>query len=289
VSAFQCITLPQFTHFFAKNHYLCTLGTKIPYMSATVKLNSKIIGEGDPIIILHGLFGMLDNWATIAKKLADSGYMCIMLDQRDHGRSPHTAAFDYDLLADDLAAFMDDNWIFRAHLMGHSMGGKTAINFAAKHPDKLEKLIIVDMGIKTYQDGHSDIFRALMDIDVTNVENRSEVEKILSKNINEESTVQFLMKSLSRSKKGGYEWKMNLPLLWSSYANILEQITISEPIDVPTCFIRGERSMYVLNSDIAELKSHFLNFELKTIKNAGHWIHAERPNELLSEILHFLK
>jgi pimeloyl-ACP methyl ester carboxylesterase len=249
-------------------------------------LNHKILGQGEPIVILHGLFGMLDNWQSIAKKLAEE-YMVILVDQRDHGKSDHTDAFNYNLLAEDLNKFLGKNWIHSCHIIGHSMGGKTAMQFAALYPDLIEKLVIVDIGPKAYEPGHELVFKALLDVPINKVESREEVEEIISKYIDDKGTRLFLMKNLQRKKEGGFRWKMNLTLLHKEYFNILSAIETEDPIEVETLFIFGSKSHYIIPSDIDEIKLIFPNSSFSDV-DAGHWIHAEKPDELLSLINGFL-
>ena len=154
-------------------------------------LNHKIFGQGDPIIILHGLFGMLDNWQTIGKKLAED-YMVVLVDQRDHGKSDHTDEFNYQVLAEDLRVFMEENWMHEAYIIGHSMGGKTAMQFAVDNPDMIEKLIIVDIGPKAYKAGHDTIFKALREVEIDKVKSREEVEESIAKYINDKGVRLFL-------------------------------------------------------------------------------------------------
>jgi len=250
-------------------------------------LNHKIFGQGDPIIILHGLFGMLDNWQTIAKKLAEN-YMVILVDQRDHGKSAHTDEFNYTLLAEDLRVFMEENWIHEAHVIGHSMGGKTAMQFAADNPDMVEKLIIVDIGPKEYQAGHDTIFKALKSVPIDAVKSRQEVEDIISEYISEAGVRLFLMKNLQRRKEGGFRWKMNLDLLHRDYPNIIAAIDTHGEVDVETLFIYGTKSKYIQESEVEGIAEIFTNSKYVPIE-AGHWIHAEKPTELLEEVNTFLK
>ena len=249
-------------------------------------LNHKIFGQGDPIVILHGLFGMLDNWQTIAKKLAED-YMVILVDQRDHGKSKHTDAFNYQLLAADLNEFLEENWIHSCHIIGHSMGGKTAMQFAAQHPDMIEKLIVVDIGTRAYEPGHNLVFKALLEVPIDEVKTRGEVEEIISKYIDEVRVRQFIMKNLKRKKEGGFRWKMNLNLLHKEYLNILAALETEDTIVVDTLFIYGSKSYYVKPSEIDEIKSIFPNSKFSEVE-AGHWIHAEKPDELLSLVKVFL-
>lgn len=251
-------------------------------------LNYKIIGQGQPIIILHGLFGMLDNWLNIAKKLESAGFMPILVDQRDHGRSERTHDFNYKLLASDLATFLEENWIHDAILLGHSMGGKTVLQYMAEHDSGISKSIIVDIGIKKYKGGHQEVFDALFAVDLLKVSSRNEVEDILSNHLNDFGTVQFLMKNLTRIPEGGFEWKMNLGLLHKNYLNILDAINFEHPTDTPTLFIRGDQSNYILDEDWPEILKNIPHAELKTIKNAGHWVHADQPDELFQMIIDYI-
>ena len=253
------------------------------------KLNSKMIGSGPPIIILHGLFGMLDNWLTLAKKLEGAGYMPILIDLRDHGRSEKTDDISYNLMADDLYHFMEENWIHDAIVIGHSMGGKVALQFTKNHESMVSKLIVVDIGIKRYEAGHEDVMDALESVDLDTVETRQDVENVLMASLGEVSTVQFLMKSLTRKKEGEYEWKMNLPLLRKNYNNILSEITFEYPIDTPTLFVKGGTSPYILSEDVKSIQKVLPNASIQIIDNAGHWVHADQPDELFKIIYSFIK
>lgn len=253
------------------------------------KLNYRIIGEGQPVIILHGLFGMLDNWLTIGKKLSDAGFMAILIDQRDHGRSQHTHRFDYKVLAEDLLHFMEEHWIHSAHLIGHSMGGKTALQFVVDHTSDIKKLVVVDIGIKAYAGGHEDVFKALLAVDLPQISDRDSVQKIISGFIDDSGTVQFLLKNLTRHKDGHFEWKMNLPLLYKNYQNILAPIELDHKCYTDTLFISGAESNYILDSDIANIIEHFPHAGFHTIPSAGHWVHADNPDELFKTIIDFIK
>jgi pimeloyl-ACP methyl ester carboxylesterase len=250
-------------------------------------LNHKIFGQGDPIIILHGLFGMLDNWQTIGKKLAED-YMVILVDQRDHGKSKHTDEFNYQVLAEDLRVFMEENWMHEAHIIGHSMGGKTAMQFAVDNPDMIEKLIIVDIGPKAYEAGHDIIFKALREVEIATVKSRGEVEKSISKYIDDAGVRLFLMKNLQRKKEGGFRWKMNLELLHREYPNIIDAINYDGTVDVETLFIYGSKSHYIVPSEIAGIKEIFPHSKFEEV-DSGHWIHAEKPDEFLALVKFFLK
>jgi pimeloyl-ACP methyl ester carboxylesterase len=266
-----------------------------------VELNYKEFGQGEPVIILHGLFGTLDNWQTIAKSLS-AHFSVFLVDLRNHGRSPHTeGVFDYHILADDIAHFMQQNWIYEACVIGHSMGGKVAMQLALSYPDLVKKLVIIDIAAKTYPSGHDEIFEALFSINLTTLTDRKEAEAHLMQQLNNDiGTVQFLLKNLSRKsasvpisdddrniKSAGFEWKMNLHNIYTNYPNILKNVEGS-PFDKKALFIRGGSSNYVQDKDLEQIKHLFPNAVLETIEGAGHWVHADKPKELLDVITSFL-
>ncbi len=253
-----------------------------------VELYHKVLGQGDPLLILHGLFGTSDNWQTIGKLLSEH-YTVYLVDQRDHGRSPHTAEINYTLMAEDLRHFMESNWIFKAHIMGHSMGGKTAMQFALHNPDMVDQLIVVDIAPKNYTGGHEDIFDAILALDLNTIESRAEAEFFLQKKLHDRSVVQFLMKNLTRSKEGRYEWKMNLPVIHQNYEVILDNVEDKQAFEGDALFIRGANSNYIQDSDWQIILKQFPKASLATIPNAGHWVHAEQPMLLLQAVQQFLK
>jgi pimeloyl-ACP methyl ester carboxylesterase len=252
-----------------------------------MNLNYKSYGQGDPIIILHGLFGMLDNWQTIAKKLAEN-YTVFTIDQRNHGRSPHEPAMTHKIMAEDLQEFMEQQWIHKASVMGHSMGGKTAMQFALDFPEMVEKLIVVDIGPFSNNGGHELIFEALLSMDLKKIKSRKEADDFLSTKIPQFGVRQFLLKNLSRNKAGEYFWKMNLPVIYEHYNEILAKVEGNEPFEGDTLFIRGEKSSYINEEDFPAFKNIFPNAQLKTIENAGHWVHADAPDQLLKVTNNFL-
>ena len=252
-----------------------------------MQLNYKTFGQGDPIIILHGLFGMLDNWQTLAKKLAEN-YSVFIVDQRNHGRSPHVGEHNYTGMADDLLHFMQDHLMQKAHIIGHSMGGKTAMQFAFDHPDQVDKLIVVDIAPKTYPAGHNEIFNALEALDLEQLENRRAIDEQLSRFVPEQGVKQFLMKNIERTKNNGFAFKMNFPVIHRDYPDILEAPEWDEPFEGDTLFIRGANSHYVQDEDVLDILESFPNARLETIFDAGHWVHAEKPQELLDLVKEFL-
>ena len=244
-------------------------------------------GQGDPIVILHGLFGFSDNWQTIAKALAEE-QLVITPDLRNHGRSPHLPTHSYPEMADDLKAFLENHWIFTSSLIGHSMGGKVAMQFALDHPDMVDKLVVVDIAPGPATDNHSAIFQALLDLDLSQISRRQDAEAFLKTHVADMGTRQFLLKNISRNKEGSYTWKMNLPVLWKEYPSILAGVS-GIPFDKPTLFIRGSNSGYIKDEDFALIQSLFPQAQVVTIEGAGHWVHADKPVELLEVLRNFLK
>jgi len=251
-----------------------------------MELNFKTFGQGPPLIILHGLFGTLDNWQTLAKRWASS-FTVYIIDQRNHGRSPHLDGISYPAMASDLAAFLDKEWIHQCHILGHSMGGKTAMQFALDYPDIVDKLVVVDITPKEYPAGHDDIFSALLSLEVEKVSSRKEAAEHLDQYIQDKGVVQFLLKNLTRQPNNGYQWKMNLPVLYRDYSNILAAIE-GDPFTGPSLFVRGGKSRYVQDQDMDTIQSLFTEYYVETVADAGHWIHAERGEELFHLVQKFL-
>lgn len=253
-----------------------------------MQLNYKSLGQGEPLIILHGLFGMLDNWQSIAKSL-ENNFSLYLIDQRNHGKSPHVDEHAYKLMAEDLKEFMTQQGIPLSNILGHSMGGKTAMQFALDFPEMVQKLIVVDMGSKRYESGHDNVFDALQSIQLENIQSRSEADEQLSKYIDETAVKQFLLKNLTREVNGNYKWKFNLQAIFNNYNyHILDSVSGDSPFDGETLFVKGELSSYIIDTDWPQIQQLFPNSTLKTINGAGHWVHAEKPAELLLEITEFL-
>jgi len=247
-----------------------------------MKLFFKKSGEGKPLIILHGLLGSADNWQTISKKLSET-YTVYIVDQRNHGHSPHTDEINYDLMSEDLYDLVAEEGLRDLLLMGHSMGGKTVLRFAQQHGFLVEKMIVADMGIKAYPPHHDLIFQGLFAVDVDNCPTRKEAEERLSSIVKDEANVQFLMKNLYWKEAEKLAWRFNLQSLSDNRGELMKAIP-PEPIDVPTLFLRGGKSRYVLDEDIDDIKKIVPEATFKTIENAGHWVHAEAPQEFLNEV-----
>ena len=250
-------------------------------------LNYKLQGQGEPLIILHGLLGMLDNWQTLARRFADH-YAVYTLDLRNHGRSPHSADMDYHLMAQDVVDFMDEHNIQAANILGHSMGGKVAMQLAVSFPARVTSLIPVDIAPKRYLPGHEHILEALSSVEPEEAETRTEIEEELVAQLHSLPIARFLMKNLARKSEGGFEWKMNLNAIRINYDKIIGEIEEEHIYDGPALFIRGGKSGYVEDGDLDGIRSHFPNAKLITIENAGHWVHADQPDELFDAVIAFL-
>jgi esterase len=247
-----------------------------------MKLYFKKLGTGEPIIILHGLFGMLDNWQSIANELANN-FEVWLVDARNHGHSPHSSEFSYDAMAEDLHQFIQDHSIFEPIIIGHSMGGKTAMRHAQLYSGEIKKLIVVDMGIKKYPVHHHQIIAALQAVPISDLESRKEAEESMKPHISEMGIRQFLLKSLHRNTDGTYNWRFNLNVIAKEIANVSEALPKAK-VNLPTLFIRGELSNYIMEQDFADIQRMFPNSEIKSIANAGHWVHAEAPTQVIELI-----
>lgn len=252
-----------------------------------MNLNFKVYGAGPPLVICHGLFGMLDNWQTLARKWAEY-FTVYAIDQRNHGRSEHSDDFSYPLLAEDLAQFMESQWIYKGFLLGHSMGGKTVMQTALDFPDMVEKMVVVDMGPSANKAGHQAVFEAMRSLPLMEIDSRKAAAEHLAQYLPERSTRQFLMKNLSRKPSGGFRWKMNLESLHKNYDEILAAMPEAS-YEGETCFIRGERSDYLPSAMADDITNRFPAARLVSIPAAGHWVHADQPELLFKTVLDFLQ
>jgi pimeloyl-ACP methyl ester carboxylesterase len=253
----------------------------------TIIPHHKITGEGTPLIILHGLFGSLDNWQSHAKTLGEY-FQVIAIDVRNHGHSPHTSIHDYEHMAEDIKALIDHLNLDEVHLLGHSMGGKAVMRFAQKHPTLVKKMIVLDMGIKAYLPHHETILKGLNNIDFDQIKSRSEAEQKLAAYVDDFAVRQFLMKNLYWVEPNvRLAWRMNLQVLEQEMPKILQALP-EENCDVTTLFLYGERSNYVLEEDFSAIENQFHFAEFRSIPGAGHWVHAEKPKEFIEQTLQFL-
>jgi esterase len=245
---------------------------------------------GPPLIILHGLLGASGNWHTLSKNVFSEDYQVYTVDQRNHGASPHDDRLDYPAMADDLAAFMDQQDLDQAHILGHSMGGKTAMRFALDRPERVDRLIVVDIAPKAYPPHHLELIDALQGLDLSQHDRRQSIDKALAKDVPSWPIRQFLLKNLSYdSEEERYGWKNNLPAIRANYEQISGAVALSDQFTGPTLFVRGEYSSYVQSEDIAEIWQGFPNAKIVTVEDAAHWVHAEAPEAFAQVVLEFLR
>jgi len=245
-------------------------------------------GEGRPIVILHGLFGSSDNWMSVTKELA-LHYKAYVLDARNHGQSPHAVIHNYTEMAADLKEFIDFHKIENPILIGHSMGGKTIMRFAAEYPSVAEKLIVVDISPRFYGRHHEAILTGLAAIDLVTLKTRGEADAILSIYVGDVGVRMFLLKSLYRNSEGKFDWRINLSVLSDQIDNIGEALPETAKINIPTLFIRGSESGYIEVKHTALIQQHFSNVRIETVDGASHFVHAEKPQEVIDLIEKFIE
>lgn len=249
----------------------------------SVDLFHRRLGQGAPIVILHGLFGSSDNWGSIGKQLAER-YDVLLVDQRDHGRSPHTDHIDYPSMADDVHKLIADLGLREVVLVGHSMGGKTAMYLAHARPDLLKHMVVVDMGPREYPiDNQAPIIEALLTSDLAHKHTRKEVEQHLAQYVPEPGVQQFLLKSLYWETPETLAWRFNVPVITRDMPKILGPAPAAT-IRVPTTFVRGGQSEYITREDVPAIREQFPNSHIETVDFAGHWVHAQAPEEVMAVI-----
>lgn len=236
------------------------------------------MGEGEPLIIMHGVFGMGDNWQSLGRKWAQD-FEVHLLDMRNHGKSPHAEEFSYELMSEDLLEYMDDRQMDKAFIIGHSMGGKTAMLFSVLNPDRVSKLIIADIAPKPYKPHHQEILEALNSLKLDEIKSRTEAEDQFSNKIQDLGTRQFLLKSLYWKEKGLLEWRFNLKVIEREIMKVGDGLVANAIFNGPCLFLRGGNSWYIKDEDEDQILEHFPQASLETIEGAGHWLHAEKPIE----------
>ncbi|MBU2525837.1 MAG: alpha/beta fold hydrolase [Bacteroidetes bacterium] len=252
-------------------------------------LHSIVLGQGKPLLILHGFLGMLDNWKTIGNQLANDGFQVHLIDLRNHGNSFHSDEFNYDVMADDIKKYSDSHQLNSCCILGHSMGGKVAMKVAVSYPNFVSKLVVVDIAPKTYPPHHGEILKGLSALPLDSIQSRQEADEALAVYVAEKAVRQFLLKNLYRSNTGRFELKCNIEVLAKAEAKIGENFSITDQYLGETLFVRGENSGYIEDLDKLVIQNHFPKATLQTIASAGHWVHAENPKDFYNSVKLFLE
>ncbi|MGV8946322.1 MAG: alpha/beta fold hydrolase [Lutibacter sp.] len=250
-------------------------------------LHSTILGSGQPFVILHGYFGMSDNWKSLGTKFSEN-YEIHLMDQRNHGRSFQTYDFDYELMVEDLYNYIQHYQLKFTILLGHSMGGKVAMQFAIAYPELVDKLIVADISPRFYTPHHEDILAALNAVNFSLHDTRKKAEDVLRIYIKEEGVLQFLLKNVYWKSKDKLAFRFNLQSLTEHNSEVGAALTALTHFDGETLFLKGENSNYITEDDKPLIKAHFPNSKIAIVKNAGHWLHAENPTQFYGEIINFL-
>jgi len=236
---------------------------------------------------MHGVFGSSDNWQTLGKEFAEK-YRVFLVDLRNHVKSPHSDDFNYDLMVDDVIELMEDEKLKDAHILGHSMGGKVAMHLATKYPERVDSLIVVDIAPKYYPPHHQQIFEGFRSVDLKSLENRKDADDQMSSVISNMGVRQFILKNLDRDKDGNFSWKLNIDAIEKAASEVGSGLDEGVHFEGKTLFISGSKSDYIQREDHELIHSLFPNANILTIKDAGHWVHAEKPTELKESVLTFL-
>ncbi len=244
-----------------------------------------------PLVILHGLFGMSDNWVSIGRRIAEEGFRVFIPDQRNHGRSGHSHVHNYEAMVDDLLEFVDEQGLEKIYLLGHSMGGKTAMQFAFDYPERISKMIVADISpmASRHGDNHKAIISALLKLDLKQFADRQDAMKAMQSIITNNRLRQFLQKNLYWKDRGSLGWRMNLEAIRDNFSEIFRAVDFYSPLNLPLLFLRGGASDYVLDEHIPTIRSIFPQATVRTIDGASHWLHAEKPYQFVKEVLFFLK
>jgi pimeloyl-ACP methyl ester carboxylesterase len=257
-----------------------------------MKLFFREYGEGKPIIILHGLFGMSDNWMTMAKRFGGNNFRVIVPDLRNHGQSPHSEQWDYASMSADVFELMKDKKIIKPVIIGHSMGGKVAMQMATESAEKISALIVVDMAPKAYPVIHGNILATLKELTKNSPFTRNKAEQLLFRRIHDAATVKFLLKNLywKTDDKGGIglAFRFNLKVISAQIKNMGVEILFPKQIKIPALFMSGANSEYITKADMVSILKPFPKAKFTVIKDAGHWVHAEQPEGFFAEMQKYL-
>ncbi|HEY3763484.1 MAG TPA: alpha/beta fold hydrolase [Verrucomicrobiae bacterium] len=252
-----------------------------------MKLYFKEFGAGRPLVILHGLFGSSDNWAGIAPKLAGQFHI-FALDLRNHGQSPHGDEMTYPAMACDVVEFLDGQGIKSAAVLGHSMGGKVAMQLALDFPERVERLIVADMAVRSYGPEHEPYFQAMLKLGLKKLKSRMQMEEALAPSVPDLVIRRFLLKNLGHNPDGSYFWKINLTGIHKNYPHLCGAMTFDKSYDRPALFLSGGKSNYISESDHPKILKLFPKAQFQVIPQTGHWLHADAPEEFVKSVSRFL-
>jgi esterase len=252
-----------------------------------MQLHSESLGRGHPLVILHGLLGSLRNWHILSRELARD-FRVLAVDQRNHGKSPHTPEMNYRLMAEDLIDLLEGASLPRAHILGHSMGGKTAMQFALLHPERVSKLVIVDIAPRKYEALHDEVFAGLLSLKLDAYRTRREMEDALATHVPDLAVRRFLLKNVETLRHTGFRWKIGLQEIHQNYDRLREAVEGPWPFTGPSLFIRGSDSRYLSEEDLAFIRERFPRAQLRTIPGASHWVHTEQPEAFVQVTRDFL-
>jgi pimeloyl-ACP methyl ester carboxylesterase len=244
-------------------------------------------GQGEPLIILHGLLGSSDNWRAMSKRLAQH-FAVYSLDLRNHGQSPHASEMNYTVMGEDLREFIEEHTLARTFLLGHSLGGKIAMQFATTYPGEVEKLIVVDIAPKTYSPSQKPLLAALRALDLTRIGSFSDANIALTPAIPETALRQFLIKNLNRDETGRFRWRIGLDEIAENYDALTLEVALDRPFEKSACFIRGGQSDFIADADTTIIRRTFPRAKIETIARAGHWVQSEAPEEFYRTVVGFL-
>jgi len=256
-----------------------------------MELHFRKYGKGIPLVILHGLFGISDNWVTFGKNIAELGFEVYILDQRNHGQSPHHYAFNYYALTEDLVEYFEQQGIENPVILGHSMGGKVAMRYTMENPHDISALIVVDTSMRTYVSHtyHRELIDAMKSVDFSTTRSRKEVEDHLAGMIESPRIRQFLIKNLFWKEKNKLGWRINLEAIDLNLDSMYDGVFYSTIFKKPALFVRGGRSDYIIEEDIPDIRKNFPNMDIATIEEGTHWVHADAPEEFNNYVSAFLK
>lgn len=252
-----------------------------------MKLHHREFGSGPPLVVLHGLLGSLDNWVPLAQRFA-TDFQVFLLDLRNHGRSPHATDTSYELMAEDVLQFLREQKLAPVHLLGHSMGAKVAMRFAQLHPAAIVRLVVVDMSPREYPARHDTLLDAMHALDLARYQRRDQIDQELAAVVPDRTVRQFVLKNLGRDEAGQLIWKPNIASLRASYGQLRATLPGSTAFAGPALFVRGGQSDYVPDNDLPLIRGLFPHVNLATIEHAGHWVHADAPDEFCRIVSDFL-